>query len=284
MTQGIQEQSLTLPAVEAERHLIKVGLQMLCADLVPRADDAALEQRKCGLDRIRVDISTDVLFRLVVHGLVFSAVDSSFDHSRWVTRQFVGDDDFYIGADVFLDVLRQCARLRILSMEESQIAAALPDSDDNFFLILAVLNSFSSLLSSDVGFIHFDRASQHRLIDLLHCVPDSMTQIPCGFVRSIVLSPDRALKLAGTHAFLGLTEQQDSEKPLLQGQMRVVKDRASSDGELIIAFLAVEQLLFGLKLRHWPFAAHAFWTVRPAQADKQFTAFIVGVEQVDNVN
>ncbi len=35
MTQGVDKQIGAFPAIEAEGHLVKVGWEMLCADLVP---------------------------------------------------------------------------------------------------------------------------------------------------------------------------------------------------------------------------------------------------------
>jgi hypothetical protein len=66
--------------------------------------------------------------------------------------------------------------------------------------------------------------------------------------------------------------------------MRVIKDRACRDAELVVAFLAVEQLLGRRQLCNWPFASQAFNAIRPAQTHKKFAALIVGIEQVYNVN
>ena len=56
MAQSIDKQIGTLPAIKAESHLVQVGLQVLGADFVPRSNDAALEQRKCGFDSIRMNV------------------------------------------------------------------------------------------------------------------------------------------------------------------------------------------------------------------------------------
>ena len=61
------------------------------------------------------------------------------------------------------------------------------------------------------------------------------------------------------------------------GKMGVVKDRASRHGKLIIATLAVEQLLVSLKLYGRVFAARAERTIRPAQAAKQFAGLFGSV-------
>jgi hypothetical protein len=43
MTQCVKKQVGVLAAVEAERHLVQVGREMLCADLVPRPQGAPLK-------------------------------------------------------------------------------------------------------------------------------------------------------------------------------------------------------------------------------------------------
>jgi len=168
MTQGVDKQIGSLAAIESESHFVEVGLQMLRADFVPASHNTALEQRKCGFDSVRRDAVTilvaDVFLRLVIDRFVFSFVEASFDHGGRIARQFV--DYFYIGADILFDVLCQRAGLRIFRLENLQIATALPNADNDFFLILAVPNTFASLLSAYVGFVHFNGAIKHRLIYL----------------------------------------------------------------------------------------------------------------------
>jgi len=284
MTQSIQEQGRRLPAVEAESHFVQIGLQMLRADLVPRSHDAALEEREGGFNGVRVDISAHVFFRFVVDCLVLPAVDASFNHGRWIASQFVSDHDLHVGADIFLDVLGQRARLRICRMKKPQIAAALPDADYDFFLILAVPDSLASLFSAYIGFVHFDSTVEHRLVYLLHRVPDAVTEIPCGLVGTFVLAPDRAPDLISGHSFAGFAEQQRDREPFGQFQVGVMKDGASGNGELVIAILAIEQLGRGRKPDNFTGLASrtlgAFW---PAQPLQQIAAFIIGREQFGNV-
>ncbi len=56
--------------VESEAHFVKVGLQMLCANTMPRSHDAALQERECGFYGVRVDVAVDVDAILVVDRLV----------------------------------------------------------------------------------------------------------------------------------------------------------------------------------------------------------------------
>ena len=72
MSQGINEQIGTLPAVKPERHFVQVGLQMLGAYLVPTPDNAPLEQRERRFNTVRVDVGSkpDVFSCRMVHSFM----------------------------------------------------------------------------------------------------------------------------------------------------------------------------------------------------------------------
>src|ERR1039458_871916 len=285
MTQGVQEQSRTLPAIEPELHLREIGREMLGADLVPRSHDAAFQEGERRFDGVSVDITIDVDFRFMSDGFVLGAVNSSANHRLWVGRHFVCDHHFNVCTNAVLNILRQGSRFCIARMKETEIAATLTEADYNLFVIVRSVPSLAAmLLSTDIGFVHFDSPVQHWPIYFLHGRSDAMAEVPSGFVRAVVLSPDRALELVGTHALAGLAEKQGSEEPLLQGKMGVIEDRASSDGELVVTTLAIEQLFRCLKFNYSHLAARAFRAIRPAEPDKNLAAFFVSIEQVDNVN
>jgi hypothetical protein len=50
MTQVVRERRMAFPAVEAERHFIQVGGEMLWPNSAPCSNDAALEQRESRFD------------------------------------------------------------------------------------------------------------------------------------------------------------------------------------------------------------------------------------------
>lgn len=283
MTQRIQEQGRGFSAIEAELHLREIGWEVLCADLVPRTYNAPLEETKGRLNRVRCDalsiLVTNVLLGHVIDGFMFHLADR-----RLVGLQGVGNDYVHISADVLSDVLLQRAGFRIFNMEEPNISAALPDADNYFLRSLGSFGTPAQHFSANVGFVHLDSTFQHWTLCLFHGCSNPVAEIPRRFVRTFVQSPDRALELQGAHTFLGLTEQENGEKPLLQGQMRIVEDRASGDAELIVAILAVKQLLRCREFNYWTVAAETVNVIRPAKAHKQLAAFVVSVEQVYNVN
>lgn len=87
MTQRVNEQIGALPAIKAEAHFVKVGLQVLGADLVPCPCNASLKQRegRFGGGGVNVGSEADVLLRRVVHSLVPNVA-----HSVFVGREIIG--------------------------------------------------------------------------------------------------------------------------------------------------------------------------------------------------
>ena len=108
---------------------------MLCADAMPRTDDPALEKRERGLDGIGVNRAIRMNMAAVVdsHVLTLAADDAN---SRAVGAKIIGNQDFDILADIFFDVLRQRARLHILSLEEAKFPAALFDANHDFLVLV----------------------------------------------------------------------------------------------------------------------------------------------------
>jgi len=278
MTQSINEQIGPLPAIETELHLFEIGRKMLGTNSVPRSHDSALEKRKGGFDRISVNVPHDVHAGTVVNFLVVCPI--GLPHGGIVRGCVVSENDFHILRDVLADVLSECSALRVTGMKEAEIAVALTNADNYFFVVVFCDVALAAHLTADVGNIHLDFAIQHRFIGLRHSIPDAMAEIPCCFVAH----SDRALNLAGRHALLRFAEQMRGEKPLGQCQMRVVKDRAGCDGELVVTVFAVEQVLLCLQFHDRAFTTQTLWAFREAQTDEQVTALIFGREKSVYIN
>lgn len=283
MPQRIQKQVRTFPAIEAERHLVQIGQKMLGADLVPASHDAALQKRECRFDGVRCDARTMLVSRVfpcqMVNDFVFGGPRCVF-----VCWQAVGNNHFHIGAHVLFDVFSQRAAFGILSVEESQITVTLTKADDDLLRFAGGFRSESLQFSADIGFVHLDSTVKHRLIHFFHGGTDAMAKVPSRLIGTLVLTPDRALELQGAHALLGFAEQKRREKPLLERQVGVIKNCASGNGELVIAILAIEELLRRLQFHDSHLAARALNATGPAEPDKQFAAFFVSVEQLDKIN
>src|ERR1700687_6349858 len=133
---------------------------MLGANTMPRADDAALQQRECGLDGVRVDVSVHIDSVLVFDGLVLRGQSVLF-HCAGVRSVFLRDHDLNILTHVFSDVLGQRPRPCIGSMEKTEIATTLPDANDNFFRGDASRLASARRSAANLGFVNFDSTVHH---------------------------------------------------------------------------------------------------------------------------
>src|SRR5712664_726376 len=135
MTQGINEQVGAISAIEAEFHLFKIGREMLCAKPVPRSHDAALEKRESGFDSIGVNISHNIDALAVSNLLVI--LHARLPNRRVIRGSIISKNHFHVLAYIVTDVLRECATLCISGMEEAEIAVALTNANDHFFVVHA---------------------------------------------------------------------------------------------------------------------------------------------------
>src|ERR1035437_2541475 len=207
---------------------------MLCTDLMPSTDNAALEKREARFNAIRVDIAYCIDAILVLDRLVL-AEDISIMQCLWVALKFIGHNHINIVRDIFFDVLRQRTGLNIFGMKEPQCAATLPDADNNFFLALWMTNFMlvTALLPADERFVNLYRAVKFGTIyRRSHSSADAMTEIPCGF---IALFAEHSVNLTGRNALLGFGQQVCDEEPLSQWQMGVMKHGSHGRRELVVA-------------------------------------------------
>ena len=229
---GIPKQERVLSIVETPRHFVKVGWKMLRRDPMPRSHNPALQERECRFDRVGMNVAVNVDLGAVWNRLMLAGRDADALQGERVGNELIRHNHVNIFAHIFLDVFRQGAGLRILSMKKAEIAAALPDADNYFFRFLASVDAPTDLFAAYIGFIYFDCAIQLLKGNIFgHSMTDAVTEIPC---RAVVNS-EHPLKLVSRHSLAGLAEQIDGQKPLSKWQVRIVENRASRNGELIAA-------------------------------------------------
>lgn len=280
MTQGVQEQILILPAVEPERHFSAIGLQMLRGDFVPRADNAALEKRESRFNGVGVDVAFHV-DTVAMPDRLMPSVFPQMRRRATIHPVIVRKKHVHVLADILANVLFEGSRPCIGCVKEPEIAAALTNADYDFLVVEASGFPLMPVLAANIGFIHFDFAGQHRTLGFDHGVPNAVAEIPCGLVAP---ESKGALNLASRHSLFRLAQQECGKEPFVEGQMRVIEHRASGDGKLVVAILAIEQLLFSFQFHDGHLAAWALWTGRPAETHKQLPALFVGREHRVYVN
>ena len=247
---------------------------MLRTDSVPCSHNAALQERECGFDGVCVNVTHNVNVAAVLNGLVSCSRNFSSFHGEGIRGEIIRENYIYILANILSDELCNGSGFNICGMEHAKFAIALTDTDYDFLFGSASGESIflgtRLSLAADIGFIYLDLDVEHRLVDFHHRCADSVAEIPCCPIAS---DSERALHLASGHAFLGLAEKQDGDEPFIQRQMAVIENRSGCNSELVVAVFAVEQLLFGLKLYDWHFAAQTLRAFGPAQSDEQLAAF-----------
>ncbi len=274
MTQSIEEQIGAVPAIKPKFHFFQVGRKMFGTDSVPRSHNAALEQRESRFDGISVNVPHDVHAGTVVDSPVILA--ASLPHCGDIGHMVVSENYLDILTDILSDIFGERTRLRIVGMEESQIAITFADADYDFFILHAIGATLPQRSTADIGHIHLNLAVKHGFIGLRHGMADAVTEIPCRFVSA---DSKRALNLAGGHTLLRFAEEKCCSKPRRQWQVRIIENCSSGDGELIVTVFAIEELLFGFQFDHRAFAAQAAWTFREAQARQEFAALGIGREE-----
>ena len=165
----------------------------------------------------------------------------------------------------------------MIDADKAEIAAALPNAD-NYLLVFA--GQPTSRLATDIGFVNFHDAVQHHFLAFDHGRTNMMAEVP----RGLIAHTNGSMDLMGAHALLRFAEKMCGEKPLRQGQVRVIEYGAGSNRELIVTVFAVEELLLSLKLYHWPFAAQALRAFGEAQANQKLTALVFGAKQSVYIN
>ena len=83
-------------------------------------------------------------------------------------------------------------------------------------------------LATDVRFIHLNLTTQHRSIDYLHCVSNSVAQIPRGLVSA---NPQVTLQLFCADSLFRIQYQSDCLEPHYERKMGIVEDRAGRGSE-----------------------------------------------------
>lgn len=239
---------------------------MLWADPMPGSNDAALQKGERGFNGIGVNISHDIDMAAVIDRSVRHA--SNF-RGVGIGSKIVCNNHVHVGFDVLSNVLRKRSGFHVIRMEQPEFAIALANPDHDLFVIILGSVPFADGTTTDVRFVHLHGAGEFALGRFHHRSADSVTEIPCGFVAD----SERPMYLMCRDALLRFTQKQRSHEPLLKREMRVIKDRACRYSKLIVAALAVEELLVSLKLYSRVITAQTVRAIGPAQAAKQFSAF-----------
>jgi hypothetical protein len=310
---GVKENVCVLAIVEAPLKLIQVQRQVFLRDIVIGANNTALQERPERFDAVGVDVPANPLIRRMVHALVRAS------------EQLVGL--VLIGRNQFDFVIRNLAhkarhgwRVQAADHFANYVALARDRADDASLVeadgierigigVRAEIGTFLvpmtvSILSTEIGFVHFNDSRQRRHLIVSEHRADAMAHIEGRLVsgRASVLF-EHPLYLQSAHALLALANQIGDLEPKRQRIIRVLEYRSNERREAIARLLGafddlarrfIERLSAALADPiprpmldaddALTSATRAFDASGPAEANQQGHAFILGVVLLVNLS
>jgi hypothetical protein len=268
------------PVVIPELEFSDVQREVLFADLVKTAHDAALNQRPEALDGLRVDRADNVLLAAVIHATV-----RIFGIESVVAGPCVCAEQTNLRRDAFADELRKSCGADVINHARNHVALAAQGADHRRLAgadaaSAAALPALVLVLvlgeAADECFVNLDNA--HELLEILINQPGS-DAVAHVVSRLIGAETEHALYLqSGNALFAGEHHVNDAE-PLAEGNLRIFKDGPDQDGEAIaggracVALPAEAAYSVGL---HSP-ATRAVDAFRPAvRGEVSLASIIVG--------
>ena len=269
--------------VVTELRLGDVQRQILLANFVEGSNDTALEDRPESFDGVGMNCADNVLTSRVIDDLV---VGMGFIEEA-IPASIVADQQAIVVGDHFTDKLVHGIDVGPLNDTGNHAAIAFNSADHTdltgpgasaLAVTLALVSIFG--LSAYPSLIHFDDALKDVHF-ILHGDADTMAHVPSG----AVVYGQFPFQLFTADSLIRRAHEPDSDKPLGQGNVRIVEDGAHGDAVLILAVQAEVQvaqfsgLAGGLDVTDaFAFTLQASETVRPAYCFQVRDAFLLGVE------
>lgn len=275
----IQRVSLAVAVVQSERELVNVPAKVLSAGVVVDTDNAALHDSKHALNAIGGHVAAHELAAAVVDRLM--AKEQAAD--AFVGRRLVGMQR-RADRNLRMDRAVHSVHIDIANRLGYGFAATLTHAEHGSLTDCAApgLEFFSfvfvRLLSAEIGFVDFNDALKLREV-IAARFAQTMQDEPCAFL----CDADLFAELNRADALARRDEQVHRIEPLVQRDVRPLKDGAGADGEIlragvttVIAVLADADAL----------TARADWTfnaIRPeARLQVEARRFLIG-EQLEKL-
>jgi len=273
-----------LALIMPEGKLRQIQRQIVLADVMEGAHDAALQQTPKTFQVIRVDVASHVFVLCMIHdgmrkGLAQSAIS-------W---GFISGDQRHSVSDGLFDKLTQRQTVRVLDQLAHYIALPRNRADHGRLLtLLGIVRLFTPMAvlitPADEGFVHFHFAHQLRKRRILHRRSNAMAHIPG---RPVVAASNLAVDLQGTNPLLALCHEVNHLKPGPQGIVGILKHRLGDDRKAIAVpattLLALTDPMkrTGFQRIHFlALAARAVYAVRPSLVLQKLLAGVFGGEAI----
>jgi hypothetical protein len=280
----LAEDVRVLAVVVAELKLGDVQRQVLGADLVERADDAALEDRPEALDRLGMDRSDDVL----AGGMVDDSV-RKLPVEAAIANPLIGAKQAYLFRYRAPYEALQRSGVNAIDNAGDDLPFALDSTDDRGLAGAgstgsAALPALVDMLvlgePTDERFIDFDNPHEFAEVFVRHSGPNAVAHVPRRPVRA---EAHHAVYLKGANSLLAGQHEVDDAEPLAQRLIGVFEDRVDQDREPVTvisrsACVADPVEALGVRLNLRVAAARADDELGPAMLGEVELAGVVGRE------
>lgn len=260
-----------LAAIIPELKFGDVKRQVLLADLVIAADDAALEDAPEALNRVGMDSPDDVFASGVLNDLVRAQL---LDVP--IAGPFAGHEQAHLVGDGVHHEFSENVCTDCADNARHDVALAADRADYGYFVRTKAATTTIPApavlvvgLAADEGFINLNDATKLAEILFDKRRTDAMAHIPSGLIRA---EADVTMDLPRTHALFAGQQKVNDAIPDPQIDVRVFEKGPGNVGKPIAAGAAIRAL--PLELHGLEFvgpvraAARAFDTVRPATGDQ----------------
>src|SRR6266568_623946 len=199
---------------------------MLCRHLMVRTNYRPLKQAPDAFDAVGMNVATDPFFFAVIDRFVGGIVVLNATVGVPVVRH----DSSGFWRCVLAD--KPVERLPVSPLLDSQpdLAATL-DRAKHESLPDPIALPDAPPMATDVRLVHFDSSLERNRVRFLHRLPNTMTEIPGGFIGNT----ERSLELVCRDPLSRFAHQIDGGKPLRKRQVGIVEDASSGDAELVAA-------------------------------------------------
>jgi|ERR1700674_4806838 len=261
-----------VPVVVAELKLRNVQRHVLGADLVERADHAALKDAPKAFNRVGVDRADYILVIGVADNFVRVFGVEFVEHAR-----VVSDKRRNLVRNHRLDELTDGFKINIVNRASDHVSFALYGTDDRLFARSLAAGSAAFLVpmpipvfAANVGLVHFDDATKFIKVALGERSPDPVTHVPSGFVRA---ETHIAINLECAHSLFAGEHQVRDLEPIAERLIRILENRScdvrETIGRVFRALVALPMPRVALQFRGvFSAAARAADALRPALANK----------------
>jgi hypothetical protein len=231
-SENIRVHSVVVP----ELKLRNVEGHVLGADFVERANNAALNQRPETFNRVGVNGTDDIFLRLVANETV-----RKFFSECVVSPQVVSGEQADFVRDGFADEADQRCAVAMLNDPRNDVTLALDCANDSNLAgasatraAIALVPMAIASLSTDVGFVNFDNASEFVGLVFTEASADAVAHVERGLIRA---EAHVAHNLQGAHSLFAGQHKVDDLEPIAERLVRVLKDSADQNREPITTSL-----------------------------------------------